>query len=483
MNPTILIVDDEQHILNSINRTLRHDYNVILSLDGKSALQVLREQEVAAILADQRMPGLSGSEFFRQAIKIQPDTTRVLITGYADIEAVIQAVNDGQIYYYIEKPWEPEDLKLVMTRAVERYQLIKKNKELLHELEIANQQLSNENIVLKKDVEQKYNFSNIIGESKAMQDVYDLMKKVIPTDTTVYISGETGTGKELVARAIHFNGPRKDKLFAAQNCAALPDTLLESALFGHKKGSFTDATADKKGLFEVADGGTVFLDELSDTSPALQQRLLRVIQEGEFQAVGSNKTIKVDVRILSATNKDLLSLVQAGKFREDLYYRLNVFPIRVPPLRERMDDIPLLANYFLNKYMIQAGKDINGFSEDSLQYLLSNKYPGNVRELENIIQRAVILAGNEQTLSLNHLQTEWEATLRSAMSGKPTIKIQDDLQSDLKISSLPELVVEFEKKYISQALESNQGNISKTARDLGLSRAGLYKKLKRYKLE
>lgn len=483
MNPTILIVDDEQHILNSINRTLRHDYNVILSLDGKSALQVLREQEVAAILADQRMPGLSGSEFFRQAIKIQPDTTRVLITGYADIEAVVQAVNDGQIFYYIEKPWEPEDLKLVMTRAVERYQLIKKNKELLHELEIANQQLSNENIVLKKDVEQKYNFSNIIGESKAMQDVYDLMKKVIPTDTTVYISGETGTGKELVARAIHFNGPRKDKLFAAQNCAALPDTLLESALFGHKKGSFTDAIADKKGLFEVADGGTVFLDELSDTSPALQQRLLRVIQEGEFQAVGSNKTIKVDVRILSATNKDLLSLVQAGKFREDLYYRINVFPIVVPPLRERMDDIPLLANYFLNKYMIQAGKDIDGFSEDALQYLLSNKYPGNVRELENIIQRAVILAGNEQTLSLNHLQTEWEATLRSAMSGKPTIKIQDDLQSDLKISSLPELVVEFEKKYISQALESNQGNISKTARDLGLSRAGLYKKLKRYKLD
>lgn len=475
MNPTILIVDDEQHILNSINRTLRHDYNVILSLDGKSALQVLREQEVAAILADQRMPGLSGSEFFRQAIKIQPDTTRVLITGYADIEAVIQAVNDGQIYYYIEKPWEPEDLKLVMTRAVERYQLIKKNKELLHELEIANQQLSNENIVLKKDVEQKYNFSNIIGESKAMQDVYDLMKKVIPTDTTVYISGETGTGKELVARAIHFNGPRKDKLFAAQNCAALPDTLLESALFGHKKGSFTDATADKKGLFEVADGGTVFLDELSDTSPALQQRLLRVIQEGEFQAVGSNKTIKVDVRILSATNKDLLSLVQAGKFREDLYYRLNVFPIVVPPLRERMDDIPLLANYFLNKYMIQAGKDINGFSEDSLQYLLSNKYPGNVRELENIIQRAVILAGNEQTLSLNHLQTEWEGS-------QPIIGAITDLQSEIQSSSLPKLVIEFEKIYISQALKSNQGNISKTARDLGLSRAGLYKKLKRYKL-
>jgi transcriptional regulator with GAF, ATPase, and Fis domain len=309
-----------------------------------------------------------------------------------------------------------------------------------------------------------------------MREVYDLMKKVIPTDTTVYISGETGTGKELIARAIHFNGPRKNKIFAAQNCAALPDTLLESALFGHKKGSFTDAVADKKGLFEVADGGTVLLDELSDTSPALQQRLLRVIQEGEFQSVGSNKTLKVDVRILSATNKDLLHLVQQGKFREDLYYRINVFPIHVPPLRERMNDIFLLANYFLNKYMLQAGKEINGFSEDALQYLLSYKYPGNVRELENMIQRAVILAGSEQTLSLSHLQTEWEL-------GQPTIKTITDLRSDIQLSSLRKLVEEFEKKYISQSLESNQGNISKTAIELGLSRAGLYKKLKRYNLD
>lgn len=476
MNPTILIVDDEQHVLNSINRTLRHDYNIILSLDGKSALQVLREQEVSAILADQRMPGLSGSGFFREAIKIQSDATRVLITGYADIEAVIQSVNDGQIYYYIEKPWEPDDLKLVMKRAVERYQLIKENKELLHELEIANQQLSSENIVLKRDVEQKYNFSNIIGESKAMQDMYDLMKKVIPTDTTVYISGETGTGKELIARAIHFNGPRKDKIFAAQNCAALPDTLLESALFGHKKGSFTDATSDKKGLFEVADGGTVFLDELSDTSPALQQRLLRVIQEGEFQPVGSNQTIKVDVRILSATNRDLLKLVQQGKFREDLYYRINVFPIHVPLLMDRIDDIPLLANYFLNKYMIQAGKEIDGFSEDALKYLLSNKYPGNVRELENMIQRAVILAGNDEVLSINHLQTEWVRSL-------PITNDIPDIESDLKNSSLPKLVEEFEIEYIAKMLGLNKGNISKTAKDLGLSRAGLYKKLKRYNID
>ncbi len=475
MNLTILIVDDEQHVLNSINRTLRHDFNIILSLDGNSALQVLREQEVSAILADQRMPGLTGSEFFSEAIKIQPDCTRVLLTGYTDIEAIIQAVNDGQIFYYIEKPWEPDDLKLIMARAVERYQLIKNNKELLRKLEISNQQLATENIVLRKDVEAKYNFANIIGESDAMKHVYDLMKKVIPTNTTVYISGETGTGKELIARAIHFNGPRKDKIFAAQNCAALPDTLLESALFGHKKGAFTDATSDKMGLFEVADGGTVFLDEISDTSPALQQRLLRVIQEGEFQPVGSNVTKKVNVRILSATNKDLLEMVKQGKFREDLYYRVNVFPIHVPPLRDRMDDVPLLANYFLNKYMIQAGKDINELSDDVLKYLLSIQYPGNVRELENIIQRAMILAGNEQTLTLKHFNTDWEVS-------QSKIKRSNYLPFENQISSLPILVEGFEKRHIIEALEKNKGNISKTAIDLCLSRAGLYKKLKRYNI-
>lgn len=476
MKPTILIVDDEQHILNSINRSLRSDYNVILSLDGKSALQIMREQEISAILADQRMPQMTGAEFFREAKRIQPDTTRVLITGYSDIKAVIQAVNDGQIFYYIEKPWEPDNLKLIMNRAVERYQLIKKNSQLLRDLEIANQQLSNENIILKKDIVEKYNFSNIIGESEPMQKVYDLMKKVIPTDTTVFITGETGTGKELIARAIHYNGPRKDKVFAAQNCAALPDTLLESALFGHKKGSFTDAISDKKGLFEIGDGGTVFLDELSDTSPALQKRLLRVLQENEFQPVGSNQTIKVNVRIISATNKNILALVQEGKFREDLYYRLNVFPVNVPPLRQRLDDIHLLANYFLNKYMIQSGKDIEGFTEKAMDNLLSHSYPGNVRELENLIQRAVILAGEDDKISVSHLQADWDNNPLTSLKKGITF-------SETENKSLPEIIEEFEKKYISEYLHSNEGNISKTAKDLGLSRAGLYKKLKRYNIE
>lgn len=475
MKPTILIVDDEQHVLNSINRTLRDEYNVILSSDGKSALQVLREQEISAILSDQRMPGMTGSEFFTEARNIQPDTTRLLITAYSDIEAIIQAVNDGHIFYYIEKPWEPDNLRLIMQRAVERYQLIRKNSQLLHDLEVANQQLNNENVILKKDIEEKYNFSNIIGESNNMHKVYDLMKKVIPTDTTVFIFGETGTGKELIARAIHYNGPRKDKVFAAQNCAALPDTLLESALFGHKKGAFTDASSDKKGLFEIANGGTVFLDELSDTSPALQKRLLRVIQESEFQPVGSNQTIKVNVRIISATNKNLLDLVRDGKFREDLYYRLNVYPLNVPPLRERIDDIPLLANYFLNKYMIQAGKNIDGFTEDAMQNLLSHSYPGNVRELENLIQRAVILAGDDDKIDNNHLQSDWDQYSKQSI-----LSTQSIFESE---KSLPEVIEEIERKYISECLSLNKGNISKTAIALGLSRAGLYKKLKRYNLD
>ncbi len=475
MKPTILIVDDEQHILNAINRTLRDDYNVILSLDGKSGLQVLREQEINAILSDQRMPGMTGSEFFIEAQKIQPDTTRVLITAYSDIAAVIQAVNDGQIFYYIEKPWEPENLKLVMERAVERYQLIKHNRQLLQELEIVNQQLSNENIILKRDVANKYDFSNIIGNSNAMQKVFELLKKVIPTDTTVFISGETGTGKELIARAIHYNGPRKDKVFAAQNCAALPDTLLESALFGHTKGAFTDAVSDKKGLFEIADGGTVFLDELSDTSPALQKRLLRVIQESEFQPVGSNEIIKVNVRIISATNKDLLELVQEGKFREDLYYRLNVFPVHIPPLRERLEDVPLLADYFLNKYKLQAGKKISGITDKASRSLLSLPYPGNVRELENLIHRAVILAGDGGEIDINHLQIDWDVN-----KNKSATPILAPLESETR--SLSEIIEDFEREYISKILTTNQGNISKTAKELGLSRAGLYKKLKRYNL-
>jgi len=471
--PKVLVVDDEQAVLNALFRTLRKDFDVLLCLNGEAGRELLREQEISAILADQRMPSMTGVEFFQHALKIQPDIVKVLITGYTDIEAIIDAVNDGQIFYYIQKPWEPDDLLMVMRRAVERYQLVKENRRLLRELEIANQRLKGENIVLRQEVEKHYTFDNIIGTSRALEQVFDLMKKIIPTETMVLLEGETGTGKELVARAIHHNGPRQEKTFVTQNCAALPDTLLESSLFGYKKGAFTDAASDKKGLFELADGGTIFLDEIGDMSPAMQQRMLRVLQEGEIRPLGSDKTVKVDVRVISATNKDLNRAVREGLFREDLFYRLNVFPIRIPPLRERREDIPLLTEYFVRKFALKNGKVITGIDKTVLEELIGANFPGNVRELENVLERAVILAEDNSSISSELLQIEGERGLGIADT--------EFLSANANTAgSLKEITETVEKQYIIQALQKFKGNISKAAESLGLSRLGLYKKIERF---
>ena len=467
----ILAVDDEQSSLNAIYRTLRREYDVILSLNGQSALEVLKNQKIAVILGDQRMPEMTGVEFFKKSLNIQPDATRILITGYSDIEAIIQAINEGQVFYYINKPWEPDDLRIIIRRAAEQYQLIHENQRLLKELEAANQRLKAENVFLHQEVEKQYVFDNIIGQSDAIKNVFKLMRKVIPTDTTVLIIGETGTGKELIAKAIHYNSPRKEKPFLAQNCAALPDTLLESELFGHTKGAFTGAVTDKKGLFELANKGTLFLDEINDTSPAMQQRLLRVLQEGEILPLGSEKTLDVDVRVISATNVELTSSIQQGKFREDLYYRLNVFPIRVPPLRERKEDIPLLAEYFIEKYSLKIGKKILGVSNDALSYLVQLDFPGNVRELENLIERSITLSENDSQITLEHLSIE----------SAPKINISL-LTNDNFSGSLKEMTESFEKNHIIEILKKSRGNISKSARILGLSRLGLHKKMQRYKI-
>lgn len=468
----VLAVDDEQSSLNAIYRTLRRDYDVILSLNGQSALEVLKSQKIAVILADQRMPEMTGVELFQKSLEIQPDAARILITGYSDIEATIQAINEGQVFYYINKPWEPDDLRIIIRRAVEQHQLVQENRRLIKELEAANQRLQAENISLHKEVEKQYAFDNIVGQSAAMENVFKLMRKVIPTDTTVLLIGETGTGKELVAKAIHYNGPRKNKPFLAQNCAALPDTLLESELFGHTKGAFTDATSEKKGLFELADGGTLFLDEINDTSPAMQQRLLRVLQEGEILPLGSERTIKVDVRVISATNVDLQKSIQEGKFREDLYYRLNVFPIRIPPLRERLEDIPMLTGYFIEKYALKLGKKITGISDDAMSYLTSLDFAGNVRELENLIERSVTLAEDNSAITIDQLTIE---PFRKE-ANKPPI-------SDNTSASLKEITESLEKRYITQTLEKENGNISRAARALGLSRLGLHKKMERYGID
>jgi two-component system response regulator HupR/HoxA len=466
----VLIVDDQPEILHALERLLKTDYQVLLADNGADGLQILKKEHVAVILADQRMPVMTGVEFLSEAIRQQPDTVRILITAYADLQASISAINKGQIYYYISKPWEPEELQLILRRAVERYRLQRKNQELTQQLLAVNKKLKQENISLKQSIEKTYHFDNIIGNSPEMLRVFKLASKVIDTPTTVLLLGATGTGKEMLAKAIHYNGPRKDKMFVAQNCGALPDSILESELFGHIRGAFTGAVSDKKGLFELADKGTIFLDEIGDTSPALQLNLLRVLQEGEIKLVGSSKSKYVDVRVIAATNKNLEDEVKKGTFREDLYYRLHVFPIQLPLLTERRLDIPDLANHFIDKYAKRINKQINGITEEAMHLISAADFPGNIRQLENEIERAVTLADDGSSLGKELLSVRFHQPAPALpISGR------DD-------ATLKEQVEILEMQLIEKALILTNGNILKAARELGLSRAGLHKKLNRYQL-
>ena len=466
----ILIVDDQVEILNSLERLLKEQYQVLLADNGTDGLQKLEKESVAVILADQRMPVMTGVEFLHKTLQIQPDPVRILITAYADLQASISAINDGQIFYYISKPWEPDELMLILRRAVERYNLQKENKELTRKLIAANNRLEQENISLKKTIEQTYQFDNIIGSGPEMLQVFKLASKVTDTPTTVLLLGATGTGKEMLAKAIHYNGPRKDKMFVAQNCGALPDSILESELFGHVRGAFTGAVADKKGLFELADKGTIFLDEIGDTSQALQLSLLRVLQEGEIKPVGSSKTKTVDVRVIAATNKNLEDEVSKGLFREDLFYRLHVFPIQLPPLNQRRGDIPDLVNHFIDKYAKRMNKRIYGITDEALDCICAADYPGNIRQLENEIERAITLADNNSTIE------------KSLLSSRLHKKIPITTKPFADGVTLKEEVEALEIQRIQQMLELTHGNILKAARMLGLSRAGLHKKLNRYHL-
>ena len=466
--PTVLIVDDEPLVLKALARTLGDRFSILQATDGQGGLEWLRKEEAAVILADQRMPGMAGDVFLEKARAEQPDAVRILITGYADIGAVVNAVNSGGIYFYLEKPWEPDELRLVVSNAADHYALIRENQNLVERLKSANQSLVEENKSLLNTLEKQYHFDQIVGSSAVMQTVFQLMKKVIPTPATVLIQGETGTGKEMIARAIHFNSPRKDKPFLAQNCGALPDTLLESELFGHEKGAFTGAANRKKGLFEAADGGTVFLDELSDTSPSFQQRLLRVLQEGEIRPLGGTKDTKVDVRVIAASSRDLLEAVRSGTFREDLYYRLNVFPLSLPPLRERKEDITDLVRHFLILYSSRMNKGNLTIAAEALEFLKDYDYPGNIRELENRIQRAVVLAEPDSML---------------VASDFDDLQKTDDTDARSENQSLSSAVEALERNLIRKALTLTKGNISRAAAQLGLSRLGLYKKLERLSIK
>jgi two-component system response regulator HupR/HoxA len=464
----ILIVDDEPGILESLEHTLGADYRVFTASSGDEGLEVLEREDVALVITDQVMPTMSGVEFLERAIERNPHAIRMMLTGYADFGSLARAINEGRIYRFIPKPWEPDELRLNVKRALEAYELTAQNAELGEALREANERLRAENLYLRREVERRYAFDQILGASPEMERVFEVVEKVAETDATVLLTGETGTGKDLVARAIHYAGARKDRRFVAQNCAALPDTLLESELFGHKRGAFTGAHADKQGLFELADRGTIFLDEIGETQPGMQVRLLRVLQDGEIRPLGSSETRRVDVRIIAATNRDLRKDVEAGRFREDLYYRLRVVEIHLPPLRERRSDIPLLAHHFLDLSNRKMGRELKGFTNAAMDRLCAHGWSGNVRELQNEIERAVALAGGADTIGVDML-SEYIRGAPEAPAAPGELLLGDAVDA-------------LKGRLILEALRAT-GSKTRAAERLGIPRQSLQKMMKRLGLK
>ena len=440
----ILVVDDEPIVRESLRDWLGDaGYQVLIAENGPQALEIIEKEKLGIVIADLVMPGMDGIELMRRAREILPNIQVIIITAYGSITTAIAAMKEGA-YDYIEKPFCPERVEPLIERLVEHQGLIE------------------ENLSLRQRLEDRYRFENIIAKSPKMQRVIELIEIVARSNATVLITGDSGTGKELVARAIHSQSHRRDKPFVAISCAALPESLLESELFGHEKGSFTGAYTQKKGKFEFANRGTLFLDEIGDMSANIQVHLLRVLEEKAFTRVGGNEEMKVDVRIISATNKDLKKAVASGEFREDLYYRLNVVTVELPPLRERGEDIPLLAEHFLNEFALENRKEVAGFSPEAMELLLRYDWPGNVRELENAIERAVILAKNS-LIEVAHLHQQSLSLAHSALPGKS--------------------LEEREKDHILRVLSETGGNYSQAARILGITRMTLYNKARKHGLD
>ncbi len=451
---TILVVDDERNFLVVLKSLLEEEgYEVLTAADSLVALDVVEHTDLDAVVTDMKMPHLDGIGLLERIKKINPDLPVIMMTAYGTIEKAVEAMKKGA-YDYITKPFSNEELKVTIRKAVDIYRLVKENRYL-------NQELRNQ-----------YNFGNIVGKSKPMQEIFSLIQKVAKTRATVLITGESGTGKELVARAIHYNSPRQNKPFISVNCAALPESLLESELFGHEKGSFTGAVSMRKGRFELADKGTLFLDEVSEMSPTLQVKLLRVLQEREFERVGGTKTLKVDVRIIAASNRDLKEEVEAGHFREDLFYRLNVVHIHLPPLRERPDDIPLLVAHFLQKYAQEVGRQRVEISPEALNLIYTYTWPGNVRELENAIERAVILSSGQE-ITPEHLPPHLFQSQQS---------YSDIFKQIPTTLTLPQILEEVEVKLIRRALAQANYVQSKAAKILGITKSLLQYKIKKYNL-
>jgi DNA-binding NtrC family response regulator len=453
---TILVIDDEPATLKVMEANLRREgYHVCLAADGQSGLAQLSEQRIDVVIADYMMPHLDGITLLERMRAMGVDVPVIIITAYGSIEQAVKAMQLGAANY-LTKPINYDELTVVLQKAVEQSSLKQEVKRLRHE------------------VTTRYSFDNIIGKNEKMQAIFDLIADVAETDATVLIRGETGTGKELIAKAIHFNSPRRQGAFVGVSCAALSETLLESELFGHEKGAFTGAIKTRIGRFQQADGGTMFFDEIGDIPVSIQSKLLRVLQEREFERVGGDRTIKVDVRLIFATNKALEKAVASGEFREDLFYRLNVIPIEVPPLRERSDDIPLLAFHFLQRYAGRFRKNVRDISEDAIHQLLSHRWPGNVRELENVIERAVIL---EKTDTIS------EATVNRCL--RPSEQngyhfFVNDSAPYRKMKA--DLLERFEREYITRLLKKHKGNIREAARTAELDYKNFYEKMKKHGL-
>ncbi|MCK4494864.1 MAG: sigma-54-dependent Fis family transcriptional regulator [Candidatus Aminicenantes bacterium] len=445
----ILIIDDDETILDSCSQVLKREGHIVKGAkDGEKGLELFKKEFFHIVLLDLKLPGLDGMEVLSVIKEESPETPVIIITGFASIDSAVESIKRGA-FDYLAKPFNPEELRIITKKALE------------------SRKIFFENIYLRTELEKKIEFNMVVGKSKDMEKVLDIVTRVSPTESTVLITGESGTGKELIAREIHNHSLRKYAPFVVVDCGALVETLFESELFGHVKGSFTGAFETKHGRFEVANGGTIFLDEISNISLNIQANLLRVIQEREITRVGSTKPIKVDVRILAATNENLADLVRKGKFREDLFYRLSVVPIHLPLLKERKEDIPLLVDHFLHKYNKRSKKKINKVSQTIKKALMKYDWPGNIRELENTIERAVVLSKSDE-IELEDL------VYHGIRSGSSLLDPTDGRYKTLD---------EIEKEYIKTVLQAQFGNKSKTAKILGIDRKTLHAKIKKYNIQ
>ncbi|MEK6710555.1 MAG: sigma-54 dependent transcriptional regulator [Nitrospinota bacterium] len=444
----VLVVDDEERVRNLLTRLLGEEgHHVSAAASGEEALRELEGGSYDVVLTDLMMPGMSGLDLLEQARASHPETEVILVTAYGTVDSAVEAMRKGA-FHYLCKPFKLDEVRIVVQRAIEE----SRNK---HEL-----------AGLRREVHQRFEFSNIIGKSKAMQDLFDLIRRVARSTSTVLIEGRSGTGKELVAKAIHYNSPRGNRPFVAINCSAITETLLESELFGHMKGSFTGAVANKKGLFEEAQEGTIFLDEIGEISASLQVKLLRVLQDHEIRRVGGNQSIKVDVRVIAATNRDLAEAVRKKEFRDDFYYRLNVVTLHLPTLRDRPEDIPLLAQHFLAKYAKGAGVAQISVSKEAMRVLMQYSWPGNIRELENVIERAITL-GAEGEIRPEDL---------------PESLQEEDRPGSLNAIPVEMSMQEVEKAHIERVLHHTGGQISQAARLLGIDRRTIYRKMQAYNI-